>query len=150
MYFYNGEPVTKVRFYTVGNRSLVEFTQVDGSKKITDGSELTTEIPKEFIADNKQFKQKTTEQQQEQQQEQEQEQDESTVETETETEIETVVEADSFEPFTLVSKDGEEEIKIESKEDLEAVYEAYGLTEEGVTGLLEGTQKSHKGFKISK
>lgn len=143
MYFYNGEPVTKVRFYTVGNRSLVEFTQVDGSKKITDGSELTTEIPKEFIADSKQFKQKTTEQQQQQQEE---EQDEPTVETETET----VVEADSFEPFTLVSKDGEEEIKIESKEDLEAVYEAYGLTEEGVTGLLEGTQKSHKGFRISK
>lgn len=151
MYFYEGKPVTNTRFYSVAGRSLVEFTQADGTKRIVDGHKLTTERPKDSLSDVYSDVDRT-----EIFKEDKVEKEELTTSEVKKAEVEKVeiepkkddVADSDFSPFKLSDKDGDV-IEINSQEDLDAAYELYGLTEEGITGLLEKTQKSHKGYRIT-
>lgn len=156
-YFYNGELVSAVRFFSYGKEHRVEF-MLHGERYIEQADVLTTERPPAptrlperkvnvdlasgddttaYVEVNVEPKGKTPHKT-------EAEPNEELDAIEPEPELESELDDFKFIKVTRTSNDKSE--VFENKEDYDAFVKKHNLDEEAIERVLDGEQKTHKGF----
>lgn len=154
MYYYKGKMVSSPRFFTVGNENKVEF-ELDGETHITDGSEVVDYYGMKLAQKASEEATKALEKSVEKSNETKEEAKEET-KTESEEEIaqdndnSQEEETNTFTSIVATNVKSKRKHKLNTEQEFSKFVNRYKLDEVAIQDVLDGKQKTHKGFSFDK
>lgn len=154
MYYYKGKMVSSPRFFTVGNEHKVEF-ELDGETHITDGSEvvdyygmkLAQKALKEATKALEKSAEKSNETKEEPKEEPKEESKEEIIQDNDNDEEE---ETNTFTSIVATNVKSKRKHKLNTEQEFNKFVTRYKLDEAVIQDVLDGKQKTHKGFSFDK
>ena len=150
MYYYKGRMVSSPRFFTVGNEHKVEF-KLDGETHITDGSEVVDydgmKLAQKALEGATKALEKSVEKHNEVKE------TEETPKEEVAKDIDNKEEEEKDNQFTQIVATNvktKRKYKLDTEQEFNKFVTRYKLDEAVIQDVLDGKQKTHKGFSFDK
>lgn len=155
MYYYKGKMVSSPRFFTVGNEHKVEF-ELDGETHITDGSEVVDydgmKLAQKALEEATKTLEKSAEKVNETKETKEEPKEESKEETiqDNDNDEEEKEETNTFTSIVATNVKTKRKHKLNTEQEFNKFVTRYKLDEAVIQDVLDGKQKTHKGFSFEK
>lgn len=146
MYYYKGKMVSSPRFFTVGNEHKVEF-ELDGETHITDGSEVVDYDGMKLAQKALEEATKALEKSAEKSNETKEEPKEEIVQNNDNSKEE---ETNTFTSIVATNVKSKRKHKLNTEQEFNKFVTRYKLDEAVIQDVLDGKQKTHKGFSFDK
>ena len=148
MYYYKGKMVSSPRFFTVGNEHKVEF-KLDGETHITNGSEVVDydgmKLAQKALEDATKTLEKPVEKHNEAKETKETPKEEAVKDVDNKEE-----EDNQFTKIVATNVKTKRKYKLNTEQDFNKFVTRYKLDEAAIQDVLDGKQKTHKGFSFDK
>lgn len=148
MYYYKGKMVSSPRFFTVGNEHKVEF-KLDGETHITDGSEVVDydgmKLAQKTLKDATKAIEKSDEKHNEAKETKETPKEEVVKDVDNKEE-----EDNQFTQIVATNVKTKRKYKLDTEQEFNKFVTRYKLDEVVIQDVLDGKQKTHKGFSFDK
>ena len=148
MYYYKGKMVSSPRFFTVGNEHKVEF-KLDGETHITDGSEVVDydgmKLAQKTLEDATKALEKSNEKYNEVKETKETPKEEVVKDVDNKEE-----EDNQFTQIVATNVKTKRKYKLDTEQEFNKFVTRYKLDEVVIQDVLDGKQKTHKGFSFDK
>ena len=149
MYYYKGRMVSSPRFFTVGNEHKVEF-ELDGETHITDGSEVVDydgmKLAQKALEDATKALEKSVEKHNEEKETKEIPKEEVVKDVDNKEEAED----NQFTQIVATNVKTKRKYKLDTEQEFNKFVTRYKLDEAVIQDVLDGKQKTHKGFSFDK
>ena len=154
MYYYKGKMVSSPRFFTVGNENKVEF-ELDGETHITDGSEVVDyygmKLAQKASEEATKALESSTKKSNEAKETKEEVKEEPKKETAKNNDNSKEEEkANTFTSIIATNVKSKRKHKLNTEQEFNKFVARYKLDEATIQDVLDGKQKTHKGFSFDK
>ena len=153
MYYYKGKMVSSPRFFTVGNEHKVEF-ELDGETHITDGSEVVDyhgmKLAQKASEEATKALESSTKKVDEAKEAKEEVKEEPKKETVKDNDNSKEEETNTFTSIVATNVKTKRKHKLNTEQEFNKFVTRYKLDETSIQDVLDGKQKTHKGFSFDK